>query len=172
MSNARILIVDDEEDLRDVLSHQLRSLGATIDTAENGRAGLEMVKANWYDAILSDISMPEMTGLEFLSGVRALSLDTPFVILTGFGDKAKAVEALRLGAFDFLEKPWEPEHLRKTLSQAIELGRSMRDIESELDKILETLPNVTPDQRDQVRKIQRSLLLMKLHKNMMNKKTA
>lgn len=172
MSDTRILIVDDEEDLRDVLSHQLKGLGAKIELAENGRVALEKVASTWYDAILSDISMPEMNGLELLHGLRSLSLEIPFVILTGFGDKAKAVEALRLGAFDFLEKPWEPESLRRTMGRAIELGLRLRDLERELDEILAGFENVPEESREKVRKIQKSLLLMKLHKGLIGKKTA
>jgi DNA-binding NtrC family response regulator len=172
MSDTRILIVDDEEDLRDVLSHQLRGLGAKIELAENGRVALEKVASTWYDAILSDISMPEMNGLELLHGLRSRSLEIPFVILTGFGDKAKAVEALRLGAFDFLEKPWEPESLRRTMGRAIELGLRLRDLERELDEILAGFENVPEESREKIRKIQKSLLLMKLHKGLIGKKTA
>jgi DNA-binding NtrC family response regulator len=170
MGTARILIVDDEEDLRDVLAHQLKPLGAEIVMAENGRQALDLVREHWFDTILSDISMPEMTGLEFLSRMRALGRETPFVILTGFGDKAKAVEALRLGAFDFMEKPWEPEQLRRTMSQAIELGSRLRDIEEELEGVLAGFKNASDEQREKVRSIQRSLILMKVHKSILLKK--
>jgi DNA-binding NtrC family response regulator len=174
MSKARILIVDDEEDLRDVLEHQLKPLGCSIELAVNGREAFAKVEAARFDAILSDISMPEMNGLEFLAKVRERGIDTPFVILTGFGDKAKAVEALRLGAFDFLEKPWEPELLRATMKSAVDLGSMMRELDSDMEKMLETMKNASEEQRQQVRKmrdVQRSLLLMRIHKNLV-KKTA
>jgi DNA-binding NtrC family response regulator len=170
MEKKRLLIVDDEEDLRDILAHQLKQLGAEIVLAENGRVALELVKAEKFDAVLSDISMPEMTGLEFLAGVRAFECQTPFVILTGFGDKSKAVEALRLGAFDFMEKPWDPDQLRRTINDAMELGVRMRSIEDELDAVLAGFRNISEEQRNQLRLVQRSLLMMKLHKNLMLKK--
>jgi DNA-binding NtrC family response regulator len=172
VSQRRILVVDDEEDLRDVLVHQLRAIGAEIDVAENGRVALEMVQSKWYDAILSEINMPEMTGLEFLMTIRDLGFETPFVILTGFGDKAKAVEALRLGAFDFLEKPWEPERLRATMSDAVEYGYRIRNLEQDLDQALTSLINASPEQLEKVRQVQKSLMLMRIQKKMLDKKAA
>lgn len=172
MEKARILIVDDEEDLRDVLAHQLRGLNATIDTAENGRTALGLAKQNWYDAILSDISMPEMSGLEFLAGLREKGVDSPFVFLTGFGDKSKALEALRLGAFDFMEKPWEPETLRTTMGKAVELGLRLRNLDAELEQILAGFQNITPQQRNELKSVQKSILLMKIHRNLLDKKAS
>lgn len=171
VDKARILIVDDEEDLRDVLAYQLRSLDAEIVMAASGRAALEAVKNSNFDAILSDISMPEMNGLEFLAQLRALGFETPFVFLTGFGDKAKAVEALRLGAFDFLEKPWEPEQLRNTMSKAIALGSQLHGFENDLERLLEGFGNLTEEQRQKVRSVQKALLVMKVHRNLINERS-
>jgi DNA-binding NtrC family response regulator len=165
MSTARILIVDDEEDLRDVLTYQLHPLGAEIVTAENGRVGLELAKKTLFSAILSDISMPELSGLEFLAQLRKDGIETPFVILTGFGDKTKAVEALRLGAFDFLDKPWEPEKLRQTLKTAMEHGALLQSLEAELDKAFSDAKTA-----ESLKNVQKSILLMKAYKKQIGQK--
>ena len=166
----RILVVDDEEDLREIIVEQLQVLSGTpalngraleIQTAENGRDALKFTDSNWYDAILSDINMPLMTGLEFLGELRGRGKDVPLIFLTAFGDKGKVVEALRMGAYDFLDKPWKADHLRKVISEAIRLGEKLRKLEMELDSILEKLPGLTDEKRNQMRSVHRSILLLK-----------
>jgi DNA-binding NtrC family response regulator len=159
MNKTRILIVDDEEDLRDVLAYQLKPLAAEIMTAENGRVAFELVKKNAFSVILSDISMPEMNGLEFLAQLRQAGFETPFVILTGFGDKTKAIEALRLGAFDFIDKPWDPEKLRETVRNALEHAALVQNLEAELGKAFADLKTA-----DGLKNVEKSLLLMKAYK--------
>jgi DNA-binding NtrC family response regulator len=165
MSPNKILIVDDEEDLRDVLTYQLKPLGVQITTAENGRLGLELAKTGDFGAILSDISMPEMNGLEFLAQLREAGFETPFVILTGFGDKAKAVEALRLGAFDFLDKPWEPEMLRQALQSALEHATLLQGLEQELQKAMQENKSI-----EHLRTMEKSILLMKEYRKQLRQK--
>lgn len=172
MSEFRLLIVDDEEDLRDVLAHQLKALGAEIETAENGRVALEKVKSNQYDAILSDISMPEMNGLELLSRIREAGIDTPFVFITGYGDKVKAVEALRLGAFDFLEKPWEPERLRSAVRSALDYGSKLRGLAADLEDSMKSSKDLPDDQKKKIEAMHKALHVLKLTKHMAAKKSA
>ena len=152
-----LLIVDDEEDLRDVLSHQMSTLNVHIDLAENGKRAFEMARAQTYDAILSDINMPEMSGLELLERLRASGIETPFVILTGFGEKNKVVEALRNGAFDFLEKPWESAKLKAVMQKALQLGERLREVEANLNVILTQFSGATPEQMDEIRRAHSNL---------------
>lgn len=175
---ARLLVVEDEEDLREILGEQLRAVvfsdtdadGVTsnlelkVDFAENGAIALKKSSAQWYDAVLSDINMPQMTGLEFLAEFRAAGKDTPVIFLTAFGDKAKAVEALRLGSYDFLDKPWRAENLRRVVLEALQLGFKQRQLEVELDKVLEQYsqdPTVSSERLNQLRIVHRSLLLLR-----------
>ena len=83
---------------------------------------LDMLTRHKFDAIVCDINMPKMTGLDFLMELRKQDALCPFVVITGHGDKAAAVEALRFGAFDFLDKPINLENLVKVVERAIELG--------------------------------------------------
>ena len=139
-----ILIVDDEADIRFILGEQLMELKQThpelrISFAENGREALKLAERTWFDTVISDLNMPAMSGLEFLLEVRTREMHTPVIFLTGFGDKTKAIEALRLGAFDFLDKPWKHEHLLSVANEAIFFGLKLRDFHAEMLRIRESL---------------------------------
>lgn len=168
---ARILVADDEADLREILFEQLRLMKLEIpgvgcvevevEVAENGAVALRKASEQWFDAILTDVNMPQMSGIEFLADFRALGKDTPVLFLTAFGDKSRAVEALRLGSYDFLDKPWRVEHLRKVVGGAVEVGYRLRAIEEELEAILSKYKDLTDERRRQLRTVHRSMLLMR-----------
>ena len=122
---AKILIIDDERAIRNTLKEILEFEGYTIDVAENGRAGLDRAIAGAYDLIFTDIKMPEMDGLEFLSHYRAgmaehNSEEAPVVVITGHGSVDTAVDALKGGAFDFIQKPLDLNRLLLTTKHALE----------------------------------------------------
>ncbi len=117
-----LLIVDDEADIREVIKDTLMNLGLQIDEAENGLEATKLLENKRYDAILSDINMPKMNGIEFLKYIRSENIPTPFVILTAYGDKDLAIQALKLGAFDFIDKPWQLENMVQTVLRALDLG--------------------------------------------------
>lgn len=128
-----LLIVDDEKEVLETLTETLSNINAKILTARNGVEALEVLKINKVTVILSDVNMPAMKGTELLKQVRALGLMTPFVILTAYGDKEMALEALRLGAFDFIDKPWTHEKLFNTLEKSFEIGSEIVFWENEVD---------------------------------------
>ncbi len=117
-----LLIVDDEADIREVIKDTLINLDLHIDEAENGLEAKRLLETRTYDAILSDVNMPKMNGIEFLKYVRSENISTPFVILTAYGDKDLAIQALKLGAFDFIDKPWDLENMVQTVLKALDLG--------------------------------------------------
>ena len=122
---AKILIIDDERAIRNTLKEILEFEGYTIDVAENGRAGLDRALAGSYDLIFTDIKMPELDGLEFLSHYRAgmaehNSEEAPVVVITGHGSVDTAVDALKGGAFDFIQKPLDFNRLLLTTKHALE----------------------------------------------------
>ena len=82
----------------------------------------KLLEKRRYDAIVSDVNMPKMNGIEFLKFIRSENIPTPFVILTAYGDKDLAIQALKLGAFDFIDKPWELENMVQTVLKALDLG--------------------------------------------------
>jgi two-component system response regulator AtoC len=125
MKIRRLLIVEDEPDIREFLADRAAVIGAQVTLAANGKEALELVQSRSFEAVLSDIKMPIMTGLELLQRLRELGNNVPFVILTAFGDKTMVIDALKLGAFDFIDKPCLDENLFKTLNSALELGAEM-----------------------------------------------
>jgi DNA-binding NtrC family response regulator len=132
-SDATLLIVDDEAFLREVLSARLKNFGAKILTAENGQSALDILKSQPVDAVLTDIDMPVMNGLELLARMRELGLMTPVVILTGVGDQANTLTALRLGATDLLDKPFDSEEILEVMSKALKIGVAARALEEKKD---------------------------------------
>lgn len=115
-----ILVIDDEQSIRRSLSDVLSYEKYEITTAEDALKGLEFLKKNDYDAILCDIKMPEMDGIEALEKIQELKPDTPIIMLSGHGNIDTAVEAIKLGAFDFLEKPIDLNRLLLTLRNALD----------------------------------------------------
>src|SRR5437867_7308824 len=107
MNQPRVLIVDDDAALLQALTEALRlRMGVvTVDTADSAAAALDRIAARDYDAIVTDIKMPGMDGLALLAEIRAHRPDTPTLMITGHGEHALAIHALRGGAYDFIQKP-------------------------------------------------------------------
>ncbi len=127
----RVLVVDDEESIRASLRMILEFERYRVDEAANGREALRRVMTRPPAAVLLDIKMPEMDGLATLSGLREQGHEMPVVMISGHGDIAAAVEATRLGAYDFLEKPLERDRVLLALRNAVERQR-LRDENREL----------------------------------------
>ncbi len=122
MPPARILLVDDEPNLRKVLGALLTQAGFDVVAAEHGRDALARVQAfppGTFDAVISDLRMPELDGLGLLRELSTLDPDLPVVILTAHGTVDTAVEAVKRGAFDFIEKPFERDHIVHVLGRAV-----------------------------------------------------
>lgn len=126
LEKTRLLIVEDDTDIRELLKHFLKDSVEEIIEADNGSAALELAKAQEFDAILCDIEMPIMNGLKFLAYLRSLGQMTPFVVLTAHGDMSRALEALSLGAFDFITKDAKKKNFIESVQAALKMGRDMR----------------------------------------------
>jgi len=109
--NKRILVVDDEKNIRLTLEKALSNAGYDVETALNGEDGLEKIKENEYPVILLDMKMPGMDGLEFLKKVNEIKYQTRVVMITGYGNVETAVDTMKLGAVDFLRKPFKPQEI-------------------------------------------------------------
>jgi DNA-binding response OmpR family regulator len=123
MISKPILIVDDEKNIRLTLSQALETLGAEIDTAANGEEALAKLKGREFGLILLDIRMPGMDGMEVLRRVREIRPDIRIIMITAYGTIESAVEALKLGAVDFLQKPFDPEEIRELVSRVMDRDR-------------------------------------------------
>lgn len=119
---AKILIIDDERGIRNTLREILADEGFEVDVAENGKQGLEMAQAKAYDLIFTDIKMPEMDGIELLTALKSgeEAIETPVVMISGHGDVETAVQALKIGAYDFLLKPLDLNRILITTKNALE----------------------------------------------------
>lgn len=115
----RILVVDDEEALRTVLSTELSSEGYEVSAASDGGEAIEMVKGNDYDLVLLDIKMPNVDGFEVLKFVKGTKPDIKVIMLTGFADLKNAIESKRLGAEDFVSKPYDLVDLLTTIERVL-----------------------------------------------------
>jgi DNA-binding NtrC family response regulator len=114
----RILVADDERNIRKNLSMVLEGAGYAVDEARDGAEALDLCKENHPDIAFVDLHMPNVDGLEVLAHIRALSPQTAVVIITAYGSAATAVEAMKLGGVDFIEKPFDPKII-DILAQAI-----------------------------------------------------
>ena len=117
---AKILIIDDERAIRNTLKEILEFESYQVDVAENGQSGLEMARSANYDLIFSDIKMPEMDGIEVLSALREAEIESPVVMISGHGNIETAVDCIKRGASDFIEKPIDLNRLLITTKNALE----------------------------------------------------
>lgn len=121
---ARLLLVDDDETIRDTL-YELLSADYICQTAETAEKALARLEADEYDIVLTDISMPGLSGLELLGHVRQKFPNTPVIIISGIGDQEHAQGLIRLGAFDFLLKPFSLEVVEKSVKRAVEYRKRL-----------------------------------------------
>lgn len=156
----KILVIDDERAIRNTLKDILSFEGFEIEEAEDGAAGLEMIKANDYDCILCDVKMPKMDGIEVLDKTKEIKPDIPFVVISGHGNIETAVDAVKKGAFDFISKPPDLNRLLITIRNAMDksslvsetkqlrkrISKSHRMIggSAEMNAIHETIEKVAP----------------------------
>lgn len=117
---AKILIIDDEKTIRGTLKEILEYEKYNVDEAEDGAIGLKMLESNDYDAVLCDIKMPKMDGLEVLEKAVALGKDTQFIMVSAHGNIETAVEATKMGAFDFISKPPDLNRLLVSVRNALD----------------------------------------------------
>src|SRR4051812_22790727 len=120
---AQLFIVDDDANTLASLSRAFRLAGHEATVCDNPIKALEMIKAEKYDVIFSDVVMPAMNGLELLEKVKAAGVTTPVVMMSGQAHIEMAVKATRLGALDFLEKPISTDKLLLTVQNALQLER-------------------------------------------------
>jgi Response regulator containing CheY-like receiver, AAA-type ATPase, and DNA-binding domains len=117
---AHILIIDDERVIRNTMKDILEFEKHTVETAENGKQGLALAKKDNFDLIFSDIKMPEMDGMELLNALKESEVDVPIVMISGHGNIETAVESIKKGAFDFIEKPIDLNRLLVTVRNALD----------------------------------------------------
>jgi DNA-binding NtrC family response regulator len=138
MSERTVLLVDDEVDFVEVLAERLEARGLAVETAENGEVALEKAAQRPFDAILLDMAMPGMDGIETLKQLLKINPDLQVILLTGRATLGQAVEAMKLGALDFLEKPADIGTLVEKIEEAATKRSSLTEkrIEDKMSEIM------------------------------------
>lgn len=120
MNKGNILIIDDEEIVSASCSRILEPEGYSVKTANNGNKGLALLKSRTFDLVLTDLMMPDMDGVEVLRNIKETWPETEVVIMTGYGTVKTAIRAMKIGVFDYIEKPFTPEDLLSLIAKALE----------------------------------------------------
>lgn len=122
-----ILVVDDKDSMRNMLTETLLEEGHRVDSASTGRKAVDLVRNKSYDLVLTDLKMPDVDGLQVLAEVKEIDSETAVILMTAFGTIEDAVAAMKLGAFDFVTKPFDTEHLCVLVSRALENRRMIAE---------------------------------------------
>ncbi len=115
--NKKILVVDDEKNIRFTLKKALSNAGYEVETAINGDDGIEKIQEREYPVILLDMKMPGMNGLKFLEEINNINYQTKIVMITGYSDVETAVETMKMGAVDYLRKPFKPKEILEVVEK-------------------------------------------------------
>ena len=129
-----LLLIDDEPEITETILQLLENSGIQIIIATNGRQALEILAERPVDAILSDVRMPQMSGIEMLKEVRLAGLATPILLMSGYADHNMTLEALRAGVLDVIDKPFSRVQLLLAVRRAVALGMTLRKLHSDLRK--------------------------------------
>jgi two-component system response regulator HydG len=137
---ARILVIDDDPGVRESMARMLRSAGYTVLLAASGEEGFDLARGDAFDVILSDMRMPGLSGLDILKKLRDVNVDACFIVMTGFGTVDTAVEAMKLGAVDFVQKPF----FRDELLMRVRAATDRRQLARQVTLLQRQLPASTP----------------------------
>ena len=126
---SRVLVIDDDPGVRESMSRMLSQAGYTVRVAETGEEGFDIARGGGFDVILSDMRMPGLSGLDVLRKLRDVRVDASFIVMTGFGTVDSAVEAMKLGAVDFVQKPFFRDELLMRVRSAAERRQLARQVD-------------------------------------------
>lgn len=150
---AHVLVVDDEGAIRYSVSKTLQRVGYTVNEAASGEEALDVMKKQRYDVVLTDIRMPGLTGVELLRRIKEIAPDAIVILMTGYASLGTAVEALRLGAHDYLIKPSSSQDIRQSVARGIERARNLKRRRSLLDSIRTNVSELTRADADVVKSL-------------------
>ena len=127
-SKGKILVVDDEKSIREILQIFLTNEGYSVSVANNGAVAIEDIKKDIFDLIITDMNMPKASGLDLLKSAKQVSPDTIVILVTAFGTTDSAVEAMKLGAYDYIQKPFQMDDIRLVVKNALEKQKLQKDV--------------------------------------------
>jgi DNA-binding NtrC family response regulator len=120
MSDCRILFVDDDKDILSMVEQYLKMQGYDITTVDSGLKALDLVKDQEIDVVFTDYKMPEFNGLELLAAIKQYRPDVEVVVVTGYGSMESAVQAMKFGSYDYMQKPFKLDHLKLIIDRIVE----------------------------------------------------
>lgn len=127
MSQSKVLVVDDEKNMCRAIAFALSKMACTVEVCYTGFDALEKIRSNDYDLVLLDYKMPDMDGLEVLKGIKALSPELMVIIMTAYATIDSAVRAMKMGAYDYVLKPFEAEEIRLYVNRALEYQQLLQE---------------------------------------------
>ena len=133
----RILVTDDEEMIRDLLSETFQKKGYTVQTTANGREALQRIKEDRWDLLVTDLRLPDISGMEILSRVKKKNPELGIIMITAYGSIKNAVKAMKQGAFDYITKPFNLDEMELVVKKFFEYKNLIDEnlyLRSELDK--------------------------------------
>jgi len=129
VSNSRILVIDDEKRMCDSIKVLLSNIGYEVDTAENGRTGIEKLKSQQYDLVITDLMMPELDGFAVMKYIKENCQNTLVIVITGYASVESAVRAIRSGAYDYILKPFDFEIIKISVERAWDKLKLEKELE-------------------------------------------
>jgi len=145
--DAIIYVIDDDEAVRQSLEFLLRTAGIKVRGFESGKAFLDVLAQIDSGCVITDVRMPEITGIDLLKKVKEVKPDLPVIVITGHGDIALAVEAMKIGAVDFLEKPFDDDHLLAAVKSALDREADLAQRNAEVNGIHDKLAALSNRER-------------------------
>ena len=148
MRKKKVLVIDDERIVLDSITKILKEENFTVEVTLSGRQGLEWATQNNYDIVLTDLRMPDIGGMRILRDAKRVKPAVPVVMITGFGTVKSAVQAMKLGAAEYLEKPFSPDQLVKTVNSALHIAETSEPEEQALihkEEIIKVLEQAATD---------------------------
>lgn len=159
VQTSRVLLVEDDEDIAFLISSSIRKSEIEVTTVYTGDDALPLLREQAFDLVLSDIAMPGMSGLRLLKRVQALGFAIPFVFITGYGNSETMIEAVRLGAIDFLCKPVAESELMATVQRALAIGHRQKEIDALIEKLAQ---GAAPETSALLNDLQRQIGLLRV----------
>jgi two-component system, LuxR family, response regulator FixJ len=148
MNDPVIYVIDDDDSVRDSLDFLLRSSRFRVKTYDSASAFLESLPDIAFGCVITDVRMPGLSGIELLRRLRELQIKIPVIVVTGHGDVPLAVEAMKIGAADFFEKPFDGDNIVAAVRTALNNSKRDADHEAERTELRDRLASLTPRERD------------------------
>jgi two-component system response regulator FixJ len=148
MPDAAVYIIDDDDAARESLEFLLRSANFSVTSYDSGTAFLSALRQITYGCIVTDVRMPGLDGIELLRHLKDVDVKLPVIVITGHGDVPIAVEAMKLGAVDFFEKPFDGDKMIAAVQSALSDWGKQADRDSERRELQDRLATLTPRERD------------------------